>query len=225
MNESVHDLAGAYALDALDDLERAAFERHLAECDSCTSEVEAMKQAVIAATAPVPPPPGLKARVMDDISRTSQTPAKRGGLPRWIPIAVAAVVAIVLAVGGLLGSTQRQIRQVLAAPDVISVPLQVTEAGSRQLEGVKVAFSPEIGRAVLVVERLEPVAADRAYEAWIIPPGADPIPGGVFVPSAEGPHQFLIDGEVNTGVVVAVTEEEAAGAPAPAGEVLVAGQV
>ena len=28
----IHALSGAYAVDALDDLERAAFERHLGEC-------------------------------------------------------------------------------------------------------------------------------------------------------------------------------------------------
>ena len=31
----IHALVGAYAVDALDDVERAAFERHLAECAAC----------------------------------------------------------------------------------------------------------------------------------------------------------------------------------------------
>ena len=35
----IHALGGAYALDAVDDLERAAFDRHLAECEACTLEV------------------------------------------------------------------------------------------------------------------------------------------------------------------------------------------
>ena len=35
----IHALSGAYAVDALDDLERAAFERHLADCADCRAEV------------------------------------------------------------------------------------------------------------------------------------------------------------------------------------------
>ena len=41
----VHALSGAYAVDALDDLERAAFERHLAECPECRAEVDSLREA------------------------------------------------------------------------------------------------------------------------------------------------------------------------------------
>ncbi len=36
----IHALSGAYAVDALDDIERAQFERHLAECAECRAEVD-----------------------------------------------------------------------------------------------------------------------------------------------------------------------------------------
>ena len=35
----IHALCGAYAVDAVDDLERAAFDRHLADCEACAAEV------------------------------------------------------------------------------------------------------------------------------------------------------------------------------------------
>ena len=35
----VHSLTGAYAVDALDDLERARFEQHLATCADCVAEI------------------------------------------------------------------------------------------------------------------------------------------------------------------------------------------
>ena len=35
----IHALSGAYAVDALDDIERAHFERHLRDCDTCRAEV------------------------------------------------------------------------------------------------------------------------------------------------------------------------------------------
>ena len=35
----LHKLTGAYAVDALDDIERARFEQHLAACEDCRAEV------------------------------------------------------------------------------------------------------------------------------------------------------------------------------------------
>jgi anti-sigma factor RsiW len=35
----IHALSGAYAVDAVDDIERASFERHLASCPTCRAEV------------------------------------------------------------------------------------------------------------------------------------------------------------------------------------------
>ena len=39
MSDDIHALSGAYAVDALDDVERARFERHLANCEACRAEV------------------------------------------------------------------------------------------------------------------------------------------------------------------------------------------
>ena len=44
----VHELAGAYALDALDDAERERFERHLARCSSCTEDIRQMTSTATA---------------------------------------------------------------------------------------------------------------------------------------------------------------------------------
>ena len=41
----IHALSGAYAVDALDDAERAQFEDHLAECPACRSEVDSLQEA------------------------------------------------------------------------------------------------------------------------------------------------------------------------------------
>ena len=45
----IHALSGAYAVDALDDIERARFERHLAECADCRAEVASLREAAGAA--------------------------------------------------------------------------------------------------------------------------------------------------------------------------------
>ena len=45
MTSDIHALSGAYAIDALDDIERAQFERHLAECAECRDEVDSLREA------------------------------------------------------------------------------------------------------------------------------------------------------------------------------------
>ena len=57
----IHKLSGAYALDAVDDIERAAFERHLAECEDCRTEVASLREttALLAESTAVTPPPSL----------------------------------------------------------------------------------------------------------------------------------------------------------------------
>ncbi|WP_103337818.1 zf-HC2 domain-containing protein [Amycolatopsis sp. CA-126428] len=39
----LHTLTGAYAVNALSDLERAQFDRHLNECDACRLEVRELQ--------------------------------------------------------------------------------------------------------------------------------------------------------------------------------------
>ena len=78
----IHALVGAYAVDALDDVERAAFERHLAECPACRAEVAGLREAaaVIGGSVPQDPPPGLRDRVLADIATVRPLPP-RGRAP------------------------------------------------------------------------------------------------------------------------------------------------
>jgi anti-sigma-K factor RskA len=70
LRRSLHALAGAYALDALDDAERARFERHLASCATCPDEVRGFTAAAaeLGRAAAVTPPPALKGRVLADVA-------------------------------------------------------------------------------------------------------------------------------------------------------------
>ncbi|MDQ3787179.1 MAG: zf-HC2 domain-containing protein, partial [Actinomycetota bacterium] len=71
----VHALTGAYVLDAVPELERVAFERHLAECDACTQEVRELRETAtrLALAATADPPQELKARVLNQIRTTRQS--------------------------------------------------------------------------------------------------------------------------------------------------------
>ena len=72
----IHALVGAYAVDALDDVERAAFERHLAECAACRAEVDGLREAaaMIGGAAAAQPPAGLRERVLADIATVRPLP-------------------------------------------------------------------------------------------------------------------------------------------------------
>ena len=105
----MHLLTGAYAADALDAVERDAFEAHLRTCETCRQEVAELTAttARLGSAEAVPPPPALRARVLDEIARTRQLPP-RGDVvdldarrARWYrqPAAAAAAVLLVVAVG------------------------------------------------------------------------------------------------------------------------------
>ena len=77
----LHDDAAAYALDALDPVEQAEFERHLAGCADCTAEVAELREAasllVLSGGAP-PLPPSLRASVLAGITDVEQLPPLPG---------------------------------------------------------------------------------------------------------------------------------------------------
>lgn len=76
MNDDVHALSGAYAVDAIDDIERARFERHLAGCAECQAEVASLRAAAseMAVLSEVAPPPSLRAKVLAEISTVRPLP-------------------------------------------------------------------------------------------------------------------------------------------------------
>ena len=64
MSPDLHHLSGAYAVDALDDAERASFEQHLAGCADCRAEVaELSATAGSLASLTETTPPAVAARL------------------------------------------------------------------------------------------------------------------------------------------------------------------
>ena len=76
----IHALSGAYAIDALDDIERAQFERHLAVCADCQAEVDSLREAaaLLPETTMAAPPEDLRARVLADIATVRPLPPLTG---------------------------------------------------------------------------------------------------------------------------------------------------
>ncbi|MFI6513269.1 anti-sigma factor domain-containing protein [Streptosporangium sp. NPDC050855] len=71
-----HTLAGAYALNAVDEGDRLRFEEHLSRCAECAEEVRGLAEtaARMGRVLAAEPPEGLRARVMAEIGQVRQVP-------------------------------------------------------------------------------------------------------------------------------------------------------
>jgi anti-sigma-K factor RskA len=70
---------------------------------------------------------------------------------------------------------------------------------------------------LLIASNLPPAPAGKAYEMWIVPKGAPPIPAGLFNSDPQGVATHVWSQPVNlaSAAAVAVTLEAAGGVPAP----------
>lgn len=77
-NDDIHGLSGAYAVDAVDDVERARFEAHLAGCSECEIEVASLRAAAgeMSAMTVTAPPATLRAAVLRDIISVRPLPPR-----------------------------------------------------------------------------------------------------------------------------------------------------
>jgi len=197
----IHALAGAYALDALSDIERAAFARHMAGCPACELEVAELRETAARLADPVTaaPPPRLREAVLAETARTPQERSARshrqpaGGASaatRWRRWTAAAVAAGVLAAGGgtatwivaerRLNAVQHElaaVTDVLQAPDA-RVHKQALDQGGQ----VTVVVSPSRDAGVVLLHELPEQPAGKTYQLWLMTEGQAPASLGVLSP-------------------------------------------
>ena len=84
MREDLHVLTGSYVLDAISDIEREEFERHLQHCPACEAEVRGMREtaARLALACAVTPPARMEQQVLAATYRTRQLPPLSADRPR-----------------------------------------------------------------------------------------------------------------------------------------------
>jgi anti-sigma-K factor RskA len=203
--DSIHDLSAAYALDALDDDERRAFEEHLAGCERCREEVAAYSGAAEAlgyGAGPAEPPSTLRDRIL--VAARAERPNVVALRPRWVyPVAAVAAVAACAAIW--LGIWNVSLHNRLSNAQALqSVP--VTGAPGSLIVGSN-------GSAALVLYRLDSAPAGKTYEAWVIRGKRAPVSAGLF--RGGGTTFVPLGGRVRKGSVVAVTVEPAGGSDAP----------
>ena len=222
-HSQVDELAGAFALGAMEADEEAALLAHLATCDQPHLEVRdaaGVGLLMAASLDPVTPSSALRDRLMGTIDRTPQAPltaassrATRRGWLDWLsprvarPLALAAAVAL-LAVGVWNVSLQEQLGQRDAALRAVARAISGSDAAFR-VDGDAgrgyVVETPGAG-AALVVTDLQALPADRLYELWLIDAAGTPVAVGTFTPSggpvAVVPVERDLTGYANFAVTV-----------------------
>ncbi|WP_228991345.1 anti-sigma factor domain-containing protein [Streptomyces sp. DH8] len=232
----LHTLTGAYALHALPDSERRAFERHLAECEACAQEVRelAATAARLGLAVAETPPRELRERVLREITTVRQEapahgrPERSGGggrTRRWYAYALAACVAAAAAFGGVAAwqsqvaqnarqeadraqSRTEQLARVLSAPDARTSSGELTGGAHGT-----VVVSQSLDRAVFLASGMERPPSGKVYQLWFDDAGTMRS-AGLMDPRA-GDGAVLLDGPVGRASGMGITVEPAGGSAGP----------
>src|SRR2546423_672923 len=84
MRDDLHVLTGSYALDAVSEVEREEFERHLQHCPTCEAEVRGLREtaARLALACAMTPPARMERQVLAAAFPTRQLPPPSAHPPR-----------------------------------------------------------------------------------------------------------------------------------------------
>ena len=173
----IHHLGAAYALDALDERERTAYEAHYATCEICRTDVREYRAAAaeLASLTATPPPPDVKARVMGEIATTRQLSPLPPSVVRLsdrrpnravtaiLAIAAAALffVAGAVVLGGRDDSFGDQVAAMMQDPTFTVAELAGDGQGS-----FKVAWTAD--QAAVIGGDLPDPGPGKRYELWMI---------------------------------------------------------
>jgi len=180
---AIHHLGAAYALDALDDNERAAYEAHYVTCDICRTDVVEFRAAAseLGALTAATPRPELKNRVMAEIATTRQLSPLPNGAHNVTSIAgrrrrIATVVLTAAAVAVLFVAGTAVFRGALSGGgesfgDQLEAMATEPTFGMTKLDGegagsFAVAWTDD--QAAVMGDGLPDPGPDKRYELWMI---------------------------------------------------------
>ena len=235
-----HALAGAFVLDAVDDIERAAFTRHLAQCETCQTEVDEMREAAarLADGTFSVPPPRMRTDVMAAIARTRQlapgvaaAPERDAGVvSRWRRFTAGAAAACILTVGAGAATyaiqeqrvqDQRSIaaavkaeaartQAILTASDVV-VRTSLMAGGGR----VTVAMSPAQNAGVVLLAAATAPPAGKAFQLWTIAERQGAVSAGILAAGVSSASRIIEGLPANETFAVTVEPATATGSAQP----------
>ncbi|MGQ0837520.1 anti-sigma factor [Actinokineospora sp.] len=243
MTADIHALTGAYALNAIPEFERAAFERHLAECESCAQEVRELQDTAtrLGEAASEQPPAELKAQVLARIAEVRQLPPlgddlaelraekvarRRSPWPMRITGVAAAVLLVVsVSLGFLLVENRKNLDSVQAQSVAMAGLLSANDAkfvsGSTTsgLNGT-VVLSRDRGQVMLLAGGVPTAPDGKTYQVWLMGDG-DPRSIGLMDPDQEGRASLLnASSGIGGATQIGVTVEPNGGSPLPTSEVV-----
>jgi len=237
-DQELHTLVGAYAMDAISAPDRARFERHLAGCQECAQEIASLREATarLATATAVPPPPGLKERVLTAAAQTRQHApevSEAGFLasrarPRWLPrrltiAAAAAAAAVVVAAAVVFGvsngsisgqlsqdrATSQQVAAVLTARDATMISAPVTTGGT-----ATIVMSAHDRALVFAAAGLRALPPSSCYELWLMRHGRDQ-PAAMLPTPRHGMTGPVLASGLKPGDHLGLTIEPVGGSPHP----------
>jgi hypothetical protein len=138
-HETFDELAGVYAVGALDDDDLVRFEAHLAEgCQRCAATLreseEALARVALAGT-PAVPPPAVKADLRQRVAadpRTRRAPARASWVPWAAATGAVAAVAALLTGGFVASRYEARLGQMARETAAVRERLQRNEAALRE---------------------------------------------------------------------------------------------
>jgi anti-sigma-K factor RskA len=223
----LHKLTGAYAVDALDDLERARFEQHLDECDDCRFEVAELREtaALLADSVSISPPAALRDSVLAGIAQVRPLPPVVTPMPtattlrRRLPLLVAAAAVLIVGLGAVVWQPWSEetptrltaAEQVLGAPDAQEVFLDLGDTGQ-----ATVTRSKSRDRAVIQTEDMSAAPEGKDYELWLLSPDGEFTSAGLMPDAAD--QTLVLDGAAADAAAVGITVEPDGGSIQPSSE-------
>lgn len=225
----VRELLGAWALDAVDDVERRAVERAIAEDEDTATEARALRETVarLAEADAVPAPEDVRDRVLASVAaapqrgsaepstsaRHASRPSRRNHGSRWL-LAAAAAAAVVIPTGiavhqadraGTAEDRLREFTEALARPDAELLTTDIAGGG----RAAALVSDEEVLFAASAVPEL---GEESTYQLWLIDEGG-PSSAGVLTVE-DGRLEARLDA-LPPGGALAMTVEPAGGSPQP----------
>lgn len=248
--KQAHDLLAAYALDAVDDLDRRTVERLLADDPDARRELDEYREVVSAFTVPEQPPSALREQVLARVAALSAAhdaaaaapaapaeaapptaPARTAHRPVAHPlrrrlaalgVAAAIVTAVAIPTTIAIQATQAQ-RELQAEADTIARMLADPDAQMLTADmsgGGEVSALVSAGHVLLAASGMADPGDDLDYQLWAI--NGDSISSAGLIHPTDGSASALL--EAAPGTTLAVTLEPAGGSEQPTTEPLVAVQ-
>jgi anti-sigma-K factor RskA len=227
MTIDIHALSGAYAVDALDDAERAQFEVHLDMCTDCRAEVDSLREAaaLLAETTLVAPSAELRNRVLAQVSAVRPLPPETGGAHRGAPsdavvvpmahrrrrrmtfLAAAAAAVIAIGAGGVVwqqvndDAPGSRVEQILEAGDAQEFTTELPDGGT-----ATVTRSVDLNEAVISADGMGPAPSGHQYVLWL-QHGSTMTQAGTMAGGSDAAVVFSGDAASADGAAVSVEDD------------------